>query len=154
MLDSSAEKSLALRCCDRQVFEHGSWRWYHFLFQLADRVVDKATLAFEPSVGCGRVSGAPAEGDGDRAAAATANATQGSMDIAGVSRALDWWESKRADIDERCHRVTVEGKRSAMDSCTCTVLFVRSVPYLVRESNQLVRVRGSAFDYSLDHSLT
>ncbi|CBN77790.1 conserved unknown protein [Ectocarpus siliculosus] len=80
------------------------------LRQLADRVVDKATLAFEPSVG-GRVSGARGGGDGDPAAAAAANAAQGSMDIASVSSALDWWESKRADIDERCHRITVHGKR-------------------------------------------
>ncbi|CAM9132840.1 unnamed protein product [Ectocarpus fasciculatus] len=81
------------------------------LRQLADRVVDKATLAFEPSVG-GRVSGALVGGDGDPAAgAASALATQSSMDIASVSSALDWWESKRADIDERCHRITVEGKR-------------------------------------------
>ncbi|CAM9173604.1 unnamed protein product [Ectocarpus sp. 12 AP-2014] len=80
------------------------------LRQLADRVVDKATLAFDPSVG-GRVSGARDGGDGDPAVTSAANATQGSIDIASVSSALDWWESKRADIDERCHRITVEGKR-------------------------------------------
>ncbi|CAN0195385.1 unnamed protein product [Ectocarpus sp. 6 AP-2014] len=85
------------------------------LRQLVDRVVDKATLAFEPSVG-GRVSGARGGGDGDPAAAAAANATQGLMDIASVSSALDWWESRRADIDERCHRITVDGKRCAMYS--------------------------------------
>lgn len=122
----SAENRLALRCCECQGFEHGSWCWCRFLFQLADRVVDKATLAFEPSV-VGRVSGARDGGDGDPAATAAANATQGSIDIASVSSALDWWESKRADIDERCHRITVEGKRCAMHICTCIVLFVLAV---------------------------
>lgn len=44
-------------------------------------------------------------------AAAAADATQGSIDIDGVSKALEWWEKKAVDVDEERHRLTVEGQR-------------------------------------------
>ena len=75
-----------------------------FLSQLADRVADKATSAFAPS------GGAPDAPSGGAAAAA---AVQGSMDIEGATKALDWWEKKAAAVDEECRRLTDEGKRCA-----------------------------------------
>lgn len=52
-------------------------------------------------------------------------AAPGSMDIDGVSKALDWWEKKAVGIDEECHRLSVEGTRCVTDfycgSRRCTV---------------------------------
>eukprot|EP00752_Nemacystus_decipiens_P003003 g2786.t1 len=77
------------------------------LRHFADRVAEGAAAAFAspngPSVG------APGQPNQDSAAAAAA--TQGSMDIDGVSKALDWWEKKSAEVDEECHRLRVEGER-------------------------------------------
>lgn len=52
-------------------------------------------------------------------AAAAAAAAQGSMGIDGVSKALEWWERKAVEVDDKCHRLGVEGKRFAI----CTFLF-------------------------------
>eukprot|EP00903_Cladosiphon_okamuranus_P007601 g7372.t1 len=76
------------------------------LRQLTNRVADRAASAFASS------SGPPVAASGDpAAAAATAAAAQVSMDIGGVSKALEWWEKKAVEVDEACHRLGVEGKR-------------------------------------------
>lgn len=60
-------------------------------------MAEKATAAFALSGGAHRAG----------------VAVQGSMDIDGVTKALDWWEKKAADVDEACHRLADEGKRCA-----------------------------------------
>lgn len=68
-------------------------------------MADRAASAFASP------NGPPVDAFGQPAAAATAAAAQGSMDIDGVSKALDWWEKKAVKVDEECHRLGVEGKR-------------------------------------------
>lgn len=67
---------------------------------MANRVADSATSAFAPSSVKTSVG-----------ASGAAEATSSSMDIDGVSKALDWWEKKAVGVDEECHRLTVEGAR-------------------------------------------
>ncbi|CAM9464964.1 unnamed protein product [Scytosiphon promiscuus] len=82
------------------------------LIQLTDKVADRAVSGLPP---CSTFPilgpGTAARDAAATAAAATGAAAPGSMDISGVSEALDWWEKKAADLDEQYQRVAAEGKR-------------------------------------------
>lgn len=107
-------ESLLVEMCVHFFVIYLSFSLHFFRFQLADRVAEKATSAFAPS------SGAQDAFSGGGAAAAV----QGSMDIDGVTKALDWWEKKAAAVDEECRRLSTEGKRCAEELTSQGASFV------------------------------
>ena len=67
-------------------------------------------------VGAGAGAGADAgagAGAGAGADAGAASALKSSLDIESVSKALDWWAAKSAEIDQQLHRTMREGRRCA-----------------------------------------